>query len=157
MVSQHSCGLFPLTTWWSPAGRTDITEMTPQAGVARVRLCVEYSEAWTHGKLRSKTGWMQTWGMGVKSQGTKVVIGAPLISDAMSLTQELLQDTWSFPACALGSFILCFCLLTYCSGHKVPSHFIALLGSHVRSHLSGSALSTSPDFIFPSLAPPATA
>lgn len=133
-----------------------------QAWPAIVRLCVGQSEAQTHGELRSKAGRAQTRKKGAKSQGTKDVVGAPLVSDPMTLTREQLQEALGCPASVLSSFILCFCPppspgLPRCSAHRIPSHFVALLGTHLRALFSGSVVqSTCPNFTFPSLTPPAT-
>lgn len=123
----------------SPAARTDVVGVTPQAGMARESEAV----CGTFGGLDS---WrMQTGRMGVRSQENKDVIGVVLISDPMTLNQGHLQDAWSCPASVLSPLIL-FCPPTHCSGHRVPPHFIALLETHVGSLPSGSAVSPCPHF-----------
>lgn len=53
------------------------------------------SEARTHEELKSKAGRVQTRGQGAKSQGTKDVVGAPLVSDPMTLTQRKCRMLWA--------------------------------------------------------------
>lgn len=84
----------------------------------RVRLCVEDSEAWTHGELRSQAGWVQTWRNRGRPQGTKDVMGAPLVSDPMLSTQEHLQDALGCPTSVFSCSIPSFCPPTHCFGHS---------------------------------------